>query len=291
MPVAGIETYHRPTDVAEAWDLVRDGGSSVRLLAGGTDLTVSPPPGLTTLVDLQAAGLRSIDVDEDGAIHIGAMTTFTDLLEHPDVPRYAGGALHEMLAQLGSVLHRNLGTLGGHLARARMSDVVPVLLALGAEVSVLCDEPVDRPLADHLADPPNPHVLTAVHLPAPDPDAAAAFDRITRAAFDHSLVNACTWVQLTADTGATVAERVVADARIVVGQTGRLGHRVPEAEEALRGGPLDDEHLAAARAAAQEAVDGRADAIASGPFREHLAGVLVERCLGRTRDRLGGGTA
>jgi CO/xanthine dehydrogenase FAD-binding subunit len=290
MPVAGIETYHRPTDVAEAWRLVRDGGASVRLLAGGTDLTVSPPAGLTTLVDLQAAGLRGIEVGDDGAIHLGAMTTFTDLLEHPAVAAYAGGALHEMLAQLGSVLHRNLGTIGGHLARARMSDVVPVLLALGAEVSMHGDDPVDRPLADHLTDPPGPHILTAVHLPAPDPDAAAAFDRITRAAFDHSLVNACTWVQLTADTGEP-ADRVVADARIVVGQTGRLGHRVPDAEEALRGAPLDAEHLSAARAAVQATVEGRADAIASGPFREHLAGVLVERCLERTRDRLGGGTA
>jgi CO/xanthine dehydrogenase FAD-binding subunit len=56
-------------------------------------------------------------VDDDGGLRLGAMTTFTELLEHPgSPPRH--GVLAEMLGQLGSVLHRNSATIGGHVARA-----------------------------------------------------------------------------------------------------------------------------------------------------------------------------
>jgi CO/xanthine dehydrogenase FAD-binding subunit len=286
MAVRGIEAYHRPPDVPTAWRLLQDGGAHVRLLAGGSDLIVSCPPEVTTLVDLQAAGLRGIDVGADGALTIGAMTTFTDLLHHPEVAAVAGGVLVDLLGQLGSMLHRNSATLGGHLARARMSDVVPVLLALDAAVTVHTGSAATLPLADYLDRPRTPHVLMEVHLPALPTGAAAAFVRFTRAAFDHSLVNGCAFVATDAGPGSPVTT-----ARVVVGEAGALGRRVPAAEDVLHGRVLDADAIAAAETATRDTVTVRERGAAGSDYRRHLAGVAVSRCLDTVAARLAGAGA
>jgi CO/xanthine dehydrogenase FAD-binding subunit len=283
MAVRGIEAYHRPPDVGSAWALLQAGGEQVRLLAGGSDLVVACPPTVTTLVDLQAAGLRGIEVGADGALSIGAMTTFTDLLHHPEVAAHAGGVLVDLLGQLGSVLHRNSATLGGHLARARMSDVVPVLLALDAAVEVHVGTSEVLPLAAYLDRQRTPHVLTRVRLPGLPPGAAGAFVRFTRAAFDHSLVNGCAFVATHHGAGTPVAT-----ARVVVGEAGALGRRVPAAEEVLHGRTLDADAIAAATAATRDTVTVRERGAAGSDYRRHLAGVAVSRCLTTVRDRLEG---
>jgi CO/xanthine dehydrogenase FAD-binding subunit len=284
MAVRGIEAYHRPPDVPTAWQLLQAGGDHVRLLAGGSDLAVSCPPEVTTLVDLQAAGLRGVEVGADGALTIGAMSTFTDLLHHTEVAAHAGGVMVDLLGQLGSVLHRNSATIGGHLARARMSDVVPVLLALDAEVVVHTDEERTLALADYLEPPRTPHVLTEVRLPALPPRAAGAFVRFTRAAFDHSLVNGCAFVA-SDDAGGDAS---VATARVVVGEVGALGRRVPAAEDVLLGRTLDADAIAEAVTAARDTVTVRERGAAGSDYRRHLAGVAVGRCLETVRGRLAG---
>jgi hypothetical protein len=86
--MASVSPYHRPPDVATAWTLLRGRRAThVRLLAGGTDLVVSCPPGGATLVDLQAADLRGIDVGADGSLRVGAMD---DLHRPARAPRGGG---------------------------------------------------------------------------------------------------------------------------------------------------------------------------------------------------------
>jgi CO/xanthine dehydrogenase FAD-binding subunit len=271
MPVTQIDRYHRPTELESAWQLLRDGGDAVRLLAGGTDLVVSCPPEVRELVDLQALDLRSIEVADDGTLTIGAMVTFTDLLEHEVAARHAGGVLSTMLVQVGSVLHRNSATVGGHIARGRLSDVIPVLIALDAVVRLHDGEDREVPLVSYHGRPRAPHLVTAAVLPALPPASAASFVRFSRAAFDIALVNACCRVDR---DGA-----VVTDARVVVGETAALGRRVESAESELVGHPLTPERVAAAAAAVTTAGGLHGDRMASAAYRTHLAGVAVTRCL------------
>jgi aerobic carbon-monoxide dehydrogenase medium subunit len=287
MPVSGIEAYHRPPDVDSAWRLLRDGGEAVRLLAGGSDLVVACPPQVTTLVDLADAGLQGIEAGPDGSLTVGAMTTFTDLLEDEAARAYGRGVLHDVVAGFGSVLHRNHGTIGGHLARARVSDVVPALLVLDATVEVRTDEVTERPLREYLDGPRTPHVLTAVRLPAVATSAAAAFTRFSRAGFDHSLVNAATYVR-TEDGSPTGP---VADCRIAVGEAGTLGRRLPEAEATLRGRPLDAGTVELVGEAVTDTVEVRERGSTGPDYRRHLSGVLVTRCLELVSARLQGGAA
>jgi aerobic carbon-monoxide dehydrogenase medium subunit len=280
--VAQITTYHRPRDVAAAWSLLAGGGDAVRLLAGGTDLVVRCPAAVRELVDLTDAGLDGVTTLADGRLRLGATTTFTELLETPEVRAYGTGVVGEMLGQLGSVLHRNSATIGGHVARARMSDVVPVLLALDATVVVYDGSEHERPLVDLLAGPPGVRLVTAVVLPASPRRSAAAFVRFSRTTFDHALLNASCRIELDED-GLTVA------ARVVVGEPAILGRRLPAPERSLLGRPPGPQPIADAARATRDTITCRDDPIASAEYRRHLAGVAVERCLATAVDRLPGG--
>jgi CO/xanthine dehydrogenase FAD-binding subunit len=282
VPVAQVTTYHRPRDVASAWALLAEGGDAVRLLAGGTDLVARCPAEVRELVDLVDAGLGGVSTTADGGLRLGATTTFTELLEAPEVRAYGTGVIGEMLAQLGSVLHRNSATIGGHVARARMSDVVPVLLALDATVVVHDGSEHELPLVEFLAAPPGVRLVTAVVLPAPPSRSAAAFVRFSRSSFDLALLNASCRLDLD-DDGLSGAVRVV------VGEPAILGRRVPEAEQALLGRPPGPQPIADAVRATRDTISCRDDPLASAEYRRHLAGVAVERCLEMVVARSPGG--
>jgi CO/xanthine dehydrogenase FAD-binding subunit len=281
MSVTQISAFHRPTDVAAAWALLAEGGAGRMLVAGGSDVMVRCPADVRELIDLSLAGLDGIRTEPDGRLRVGATTTFTQMLEDPRIEGYGTGVVHEMLGQLGSVLHRNSATIGGHVARARMSDVIPVLLAVDAEVVI--HDGVERhlPLAEHIAEDHGPHVITAVTLPVLPARSAAAFGRFSRSTFDHALLNVCCRVDLD-DDGA------VADARVVLGEPKVLGRRLAEAERTLVGSPISEEHIADVVAATRAAIASSDDWIATAEYRRHLAGVLVDRALRTIADRLQG---
>jgi aerobic carbon-monoxide dehydrogenase medium subunit len=283
-----VRAYHRPTDVDQAWSLLREGGEHARLLGGGTDLVVACPPEVDALIDLADAGLEGIEPVEGGGLRLGAMATFSQLLEHPAIRHHATGVLADALGLVGSVLHRNSATLGGHLARGRMSDVIPVLLALDAVVVTFDGDRHEVPLSDYHARRPGPHVVTEVRLPALPGRTAAAFQRFSRTSFDHAILNACCRLDL---EGTDVTSAPVAAARVVVGETAVLGRRVHVAEDVLVGEVVEPRRIEAAAEAAVAAVETRGDWVASADYRRHLVGVAVRRCLTEVADRLGGGEA
>ncbi|HSO49902.1 MAG TPA: FAD binding domain-containing protein, partial [Acidimicrobiia bacterium] len=195
----GITEYLRPASLEEAWRSIADGAPTVRLLSGGSDLTISSPPEVTALVDLGKALNSTVSANDDGSIQIGAGATLTAILEHQSLVDHAGGVIPEMMVRVGSPLLRNSATIGGHLARGRLSDVVPVLIALDAEVRIYRDGVLTPlSLSRYLAEAHNtrPHILTEVLLPALPASSAAAFHRHARTAFDFPILNACCRVDL-----------------------------------------------------------------------------------------------
>ena len=126
-----------PRTLADASALLAEGGR--RPLAGGTDALVERAAGVGTVgryLDLSAlAELRGISV-EDGALVLGASTTYAELRRSPLVAEHAP-VLAAMAAEVGAAQIQNRGTLGGNLATASPAgDSLPVLLALDAEIVV-----------------------------------------------------------------------------------------------------------------------------------------------------------
>jgi xanthine dehydrogenase YagS FAD-binding subunit len=114
---------YEPTTVSEATGLLNQFGPSAKVVAGGSDLLGGvmkdwvqgkgmPYPSqivdLTTIPDM--VGIKS---GADG-FHIGANTTLTDLIEHPELTQKIP-LLGAAAVTIASPLIRNFGTLGGNI--------------------------------------------------------------------------------------------------------------------------------------------------------------------------------
>lgn len=276
MSLTGITSYLRPETLEDAYSLLGGGALAV---GGGTDLIRHTHTGVTTLVDLGGLPLRYIR--EGQGFAVGANTTLSEMLEHPGLAAHLDGVVADMLRALASPLLRNAATIGGHLARRRYSDIVPVLLALGAGVTFYEGAERTMPLDRFYAESPRRArvIITEVQIPPAGRDTAAAFLKFTRTAFDFALLNCAVLVRR---DGA----RRVAECRIVLGETPALGAAVPAAEDALRGALLDEAAIAAAAEAAAGAVTFGSDHRASADHRRALCRVAVRRCLQEARRRL-----
>src|SRR6476659_8487978 len=130
--------YARPASVQEDLRLV-GANDGARALAGGQTLInvmkarAASPYVLVDLADI--AELRSIELGSDGTLELGAMTTYTDIID--SVEARARPILGEVCNQIADVQVRNRGTLGGNVCSngATMTIVGP-----GGERSVSAQE-------------------------------------------------------------------------------------------------------------------------------------------------------
>ncbi|HSM02252.1 MAG TPA: FAD binding domain-containing protein [Acidimicrobiia bacterium] len=276
MSLEHVAAFTRPATLAEAFQLVADGAIPV---SGGTDVILRRRLGEAVLADLTGLPLAGIVVGYD-AVVIGGTTTLTEMLEHEALEALAGGVLVTMLRRVGSPLLRNVATIGGHLARGRLSDIVPVLLALDASIQYHDGEDRTDTLESFYADGKNVHpfIVTGLTIPVPRDSSASAFRKFSRTGFDLAILNAACHIDLEGNR--------VSTARVVVGETPALGARVPAAEEELLGEPLDARTIDRAAATAASAIPAGDDDRGSAGYRRALAEVLVRRCLLEIQERL-----
>ena len=147
-----VETFC-PDNLNEALSLLRKTGGTV--LAGGTDLMVryrgpgTPAFERNLLYIGRLPELRYVR-EEGGAAHIGACTTYAELLAS-DIPP----VLREAVGLIGSPAIRNAGTMGGNICNASPAgDSIPPLIALGATVRIMSlGKSRTLPLSDFITGP------------------------------------------------------------------------------------------------------------------------------------------
>jgi carbon-monoxide dehydrogenase medium subunit len=129
-----------PRSLREAIELLDPDDASVRPIAGGTALMlmmkagVFQPARLVSLRGIEA--MTAIWQGNDGALRIGAMTPLAMVERSAAVSGHAP-VITRTLRTLSNVRVRNVATVGGHLAHGDPHmDLPPVLIALGAQVSV-----------------------------------------------------------------------------------------------------------------------------------------------------------
>jgi len=278
LSVLNIEALVHPTTIEEAFAAL---GDDALPISGGTDVMLHNKKRATTLVDLMDLPIADITQSDDG-FTVGANATLTAMLEHPGLAAHLGGVLPEMLVHVGSPLLRNVATLGGHLARGRLSDVIPVLAALDSTIHWYDGRDREDPISSFYE---NEHhrgkmLITGVTIPTVEGHAAAGFHKFLRTFFDLALLNAACVLRIDGDGSIDMA-------RVVVGETPALGTTVTEAEEFLVGGPPTTAAFVEAGRIAKASVETRADSRASAEYRSQLVGVAVERCLTKVAARLG----
>jgi carbon-monoxide dehydrogenase medium subunit len=130
--------YARPTSVEEALRLLSE-HDGARALAGGQTLinvmkarAASPD----VLVDLNRLDdLRGIDLGADGTLTLGAMVTYSEIVE--SVEARARPILGEVCDQIADVQVRNRGTIGGNVcSNDPTNHLPPLLVALGATMTI-----------------------------------------------------------------------------------------------------------------------------------------------------------
>src|SRR5438067_7604003 len=130
--------YARPASVGDAVRLLAE-SDGARALAGGQTLVnvmearaASPD----VLVDLNGLDeLKGIELGADGTLEIGAMTTYTEIVESAEAR--ARPILGEVCAQIADVQVRNRGTIGGNVcANDPTNHLPPLLTAIGARMRI-----------------------------------------------------------------------------------------------------------------------------------------------------------
>src|SRR5712691_9087140 len=130
--------YARPASVQEAVRLLSE-HEGARALAGGQTLInvmkarAASPDVLIDLNDLEE--LKSIELGPDGTVEIGAMATYTDVIDSAEAR--ARPILGEVCAQIADVQVRNRGTVGGNAcSNDPTNHLPPLFVALGATMTV-----------------------------------------------------------------------------------------------------------------------------------------------------------
>jgi 4-hydroxybenzoyl-CoA reductase subunit beta len=160
------------------------------------------------------------------------------------------------------------------------ADTVPVLIALGAEVTILGPEglrraPLERLYQDDGLTPMTlrfGEIVTRVHVPPPG-DSQTVYQKFRiRHSFDFPLVGVAATVQVAAD-------RHVTDARIVLTAVASYPERASGAEQVLTGRPFDAEAIEAAGQSVFRQAKPMDNTAGSIFHRKRMARVLLERAL------------
>ena len=130
--------YARPASVQEALRLLGE-NDGARALAGGQTLInvmkarAASPDVLVDLADL--GDLRGIELGSDGTLEIGAMKTYTEIIESAEAR--ARPILGEVCSQIADTQVRNRGTIGGNIcSNDPTNHLPPVLVAIGATMTI-----------------------------------------------------------------------------------------------------------------------------------------------------------
>lgn len=264
-----------PRSVDEAIASLRaTDGTPPAVLAGGTDLLLDIDDGRAApsrVVSLRRLPWRTLDW-ADGALTVGSTLPLRSLEDDPDVRRRLPG-LWQAVHAVGSVALRHRATLGGNLGRsAPASDLVPMLLALDAEVDLVGPDGERRVTVDGFVRASRRtglgpgELIRSVRIPESRPS-AYLWQRV-RPANDISQI--------------AVAVAFSPSRRAWSVAAGGMPPRpvlLREVARALGSGQPEDSALGAAADRASREIAISADQRASEEYRRRLVGTLVRRAV------------
>ena len=268
--------YAVAESVDDAIRLLGEGGEDAKVLAGGHSLLPLMKLRFTApslLVDIgRIEELRGVDTGDD-SFRIGALTRHADLQSRDDMGLIAAAA-----HQIADQQVRTRGTIGGSLANGdAAADLPAVLLAYGGSVvvrgpggerEIAAEDLFEGYLTTSIA--PG-EVLTQVRIPALT-GYGYGYEKFNRRAEDWAMVGACALVKKAADG-------TCEDVRVGLTHMASTPLRATATEEALRGQPLDNDHIVSAAFRAADGTEPTGDLNATPDYKRHLARILTARAI------------
>src|SRR6266496_1429414 len=255
--------YRPARSVDEAIALLQQYGDEAKILAGGQSLIPTlklrlAQPGV--LVDLGRIPGLSYIREENGAVAIGAMTTYTTL----------GRA---------DLLVRNRGTLGGSMAHADpAADLTAVALALKG--TIVAQGPsgtrtiaADDFFVDTFATALQPgEIITEIRLPVPPAHTGSAYLKLENKASHYAVVGSAAVITLNADG-------TCSSASIAITGASTRPTRANAVEAALAGKKLDETTLADAASHTVDGLELVGDIHGSQAYRGQMCTVITRRAI------------
>ena len=273
----------RPSSLADALRMMAGDPGRWHPFAGGTDLMVLMEagrlPGSHYLNIWNLEELRGIDA-APAQVTIGALATYTDLLEHP-VIQQEFPLLCAAARETGAVAIQNRGTVGGNIANASpAADLPPALLVYDATLRLASARgertvPYDRFHTGYKQmDLAPDELIVSISLPRGRAHWRQAYRKVgTRRA--QAISKTCFAAALELDQATTMVNH----ARIAFGSVAPTVVRCRAAEGALEGSLLDDESITRARGALSVDITPIDDIRSNARYRRHVSGNLLEQFL------------
>ena len=277
----------RPETISEALELLAL--PETKAIAGGTNVMVDIKKGreqAKRLVSLDLLSeLKCLEI-RDGALHIGALVTFTELenfLKNCTDKYPAWQGLLEAAALVGGPQIRNRGTVGGNiLCASPSSDSVPALLVLDAEL-VLRDKEGTRKLplegfctGVRRTQLKQGELLTEIIVPA-KPGVSCFYKAGARKAMAISVANQAMYLEM--------KDGVVEAAAIACGSVAPVVVRTPKTEELFIGKTkkelLESTAMELLRDSLQKEISPITDLRAEKEYREMVSCNILEENTNR----------
>jgi aerobic carbon-monoxide dehydrogenase medium subunit len=287
MSVPAAFDYHPATSVDEAIALLQQYGDDAKLLAGGHSLLPTMKLRLAQpahLIDLgKISGLSYISED-DGAVAVGAMTTYAAIARSDLIKQYFA-LLPEGVVQIGDPQVRNRGTIGGSVAHADpAADTPGMVLALKADIMVQGPSGVRTIKADDFfldlfqtALKPD-EVVTEIRFAKPPAHTGSAYTKLANKASHYAVVGCAAVVTLGGDGTCTSASVVITGASV-------KPSRARNVEAALVNKKLDEAAIADAASHAADGLELVSDIHGSKEYRAQMAAVLARRAISKAVER------
>lgn len=281
--------FARPRDLGQAADIMGGLSTGAMIIAGGQEVMPSVNYGALmpeVYIDVgQISALKGIAEEDDG-IHIGSSTVHRDV-QDSELIQSKIPLLSYAAAQIGGGMQvHNRGTIGGNIVSMHpLYDILPSLLALGAEFDVLRGDGETRvALADLMRDASHglgsESLLVRIHLKPMTPGAGWSYEKLKITAGGYGSANAAAIVTLDGDK--------ITSLRVVVGAVSALPIDISDALGGCRGQAWSD-HLAEEieEKASAEISEPLSDHQGDGDWRRAMAGVMARRAVEAAVEKAG----
>jgi carbon-monoxide dehydrogenase medium subunit len=287
--IPGAFEYHAPTTVADALSLLGQYGDEAKVMAGGHSLL--PMMKLRFAEPAHLIDLNGIDElrgirEENGVIHIGAMTTENQLIASQilwdDCP-----LIPEAAKLIADPQVRNRGTIGGDIAHGDPGNDHPaIMIAVGA--SFVLSGPNDERtvpadgffLGTYWTQLEADEILKQIQVPANKPGTGYGFSKLKRKTGDFATAAAAVQLQLDGDVCHSI--------NIALTNVGATVIKATDAEAVLTGKVIDEALIEEAAQKVMSICDPAEDLRGDIEYKTHMAGEMTRRSIRLALDRAKG---
>jgi xanthine dehydrogenase FAD-binding subunit len=288
-----FEHYEEAYNIMDACKALKDNPKLI-LIAGGSDVLIKIREGKLAGCSLLSIHgikeLKGVQLDQQGTISIGPLTTFSEINQNPLIRRHLP-ILAAAVDQVGGPQIRNIGTIGGNICNGVTSaDSASTLFVLNAKLEITQlaeDEQTDPYLLRQLlpidkfyigagkVDLKPGQLLTGIKINKED----------YQNYYGHYIKYAMRNAMDIATLGCAVSCRlnpmgtIVDDVRLAFGVAGPVPIRCPQAEACVKGKEIGPELLGLFSRQACQEVKPRDSWRASKAFRLQLVEELSQRAL------------